>query len=136
MDFIEVGIDETYDRDSADKFRDTGSRVRTPFMGIKGTEDHDSFIMYRGAAIDKDELEEGIGAMLSDIGYDGDIEDWMSDPKNKSELKVFLDDYAAFSNPNSKKRRFIKESNGKFVEVSAIVKGRGRTIEEAIENFD
>lgn len=36
----------------------------------------------------------------------------------------------------SRKPRFVKESTGEFVEVSAIVKGRGQTIEEAIENFD
>lgn len=33
-------------------------------------------------------------------------------------------------------KKFVKESTGSFVEVSAIVKGRGKTIEEAIENFD
>ena len=36
----------------------------------------------------------------------------------------------------SSKPRFVKESTGEIVEVSAVVKGRGRTIEEAINNFD
>ena len=34
------------------------------------------------------------------------------------------------------RKKFVKESTGENVEVSAIVKGRGKTIEEAIENFD
>ena len=33
-------------------------------------------------------------------------------------------------------RKSINESTGKFVQVSAIIKGKGKTIEEAIENFD
>ena len=34
------------------------------------------------------------------------------------------------------RRKLVKESTGENVEVCAVVKGRGRTIEEAIENFD
>ena len=49
------------------------------------------------------------------------------------------DDVTESTTRNSKTRfgrKFVKESTGEFVEVSAIVKGRGKTIEEAIENFD
>jgi translation initiation factor 1 (eIF-1/SUI1) len=47
--------EEIPDEDKDDEERPV-SEPKPPFMGIKGTQDHGSFIMYRNAAIEKDEL--------------------------------------------------------------------------------
>ena len=89
--------EERPDEDKDDEERPV-SEPKPPFMGIKGTQDYGTFIMYRKAAIEKDELFDGIQAMLDDEGIDASAEDWASDPKNKREVRDFLKDYARFAN--------------------------------------
>ena len=97
-DVSTVAIQENPPKKDKDDKKRPVSEPKPPFMGIKGTQDHGTFIMYRNAAIEKDELFQGIQAMLDDEGIDASAEDWASDPKNKREVRDFLMDYVRFAN--------------------------------------
>jgi hypothetical protein len=97
-DVSKVAIQENPPKKDKDDKKRPVSEPKPPFMGIKGTQDHGTFIMYRNAAIEKDELFKGIQAMLDDEGIDASAEDWASDPKNKRVVRDFLVDYARFAN--------------------------------------
>ena len=97
-DVSKVAIQENPSKKDKDDKKRPVSKPKPPFLGIKGTQDHGTFIMYRNAAIEKDELFQGIQAMLDDEGIDASAEDWASDPKNKRVVRDFLVDYARFAN--------------------------------------
>ena len=96
-DVSTVAIQEERPNKDKDDEERPASEPKPPFMGIKGTQDYGTFIMYRKAAIEKDELFEGIQDMLDDEGIDAPAEVWASDPKNKRVVRDFLVDYARFA---------------------------------------
>ena len=55
-DVSTVAIQENPPKKDKDDKKRPVSEPKPPFMGIKGTQDHGTFIMYRNAAIEKDEL--------------------------------------------------------------------------------
>ena len=123
--------------------------VKESFYGIEGAKkDVDGAILYKGCIIEPSEFYENLGEMYDsehpeDPNHEG-FDDWCWE--NTDLIESELEHLASYDDnyegdpyyKESKKfgKKFVKESTGEFVEVSAIVKGRGKTIEEAIENFD
>ena len=136
------------------------------WLGIKYAVEQPNDVYYRGMKLDKDDLFALVNELFEETyGMDdSEFQMWMRE--HAKEMKYVLreamvdewnPEYKEYSVPvwndtydgyikalhlkpyrtqNESSKKFVKESTGSFVEVSAIVKGRGKTIEEAIENFD